>query len=401
MNLLAISTPIAQASDIDQARSLLHTANPGRCAKLVEAALKKTPNSPEWLELAAQCLYPGYSYAQRALSLAPNDAQAAAICALLACNQNDCARALYMAGAALQRDHRCGLAYAVISVCKAHSSDAHAEADALKAAEQAVKLSPNDYEVNRLAQKSFEEVGRIDESEKCFQRMCSFYPNSPEVWLMMAKLKRRNGDGEAAIACFDKAIDLRPKDTSALATRARLLQDMGKHSAAKAGFEQWVKIDPGSCPAQYFLGTEFEHDGNAQKAIDCYTKGIAIANRPKPPDKFLKLKSRLGKREYMWCWLKRMQLLEQIGRVDEALAQVNAILAADEYCDAALDIRERILMKKGHYAEAIQDLSKLITLDNDVSDWYKTRGNAYAKLNKQKEAAEDLAKAKHIDDFGF
>jgi len=42
----------------------------------------------------------------------------------------------------------------------------------------------------------------------------------------------------------------------------------------------------------------------------------------------------------------------------------------------------------------------LIELNPDVGDWYEARAEVYQKLNKPKEAADDFAKAKHIEEFG-
>lgn len=401
--LLAVFSPASLASDLDQARSLLHSPQRLQCANEIEAGLRKHPNSAEWLQLKALFMPPsdGYIYAQKAFSIEPHSAQMAATCALIAQERGNCDNALYMAGAALHLEPQCGLAFAVIAVCKSHESGKNADSDALKACNRAVQLSPNDYYVNRLTAGCYELAGDMPRAESCIHRMIAAYPNSIDPLMMLAKLKRRNGQYDEALAYFDKAAKVDPANASAVAARARMLQDLGKHDAAEAGLKKWARIFPTAFPAHFFLGREYELGGHKQQAIDCYSKAIATANQPTSPDKFLKEKSMLGKREYMWCWVYRMKLLEQLGKTDQALAQAGAMLAADRNCDTALDVRQRIFMKQGRYADAIKDLSSLISLDNDIADWYTARAAAYTKLNKPKEAAADLARARHLDQYGF
>ena len=95
-----------------------------------------------------------------------------------------------------------------------------------------------------------------------------------------------------------------------------------------------------------------------------------------------------------------MDIESRLGYQELALADATEILKVDHACDAALSARQSLLLKKGRYLDAIRDLTRLIELNPDVGDWYEARAEVYQKLNKPKEAADDFAKAKHIEEFG-
>jgi tetratricopeptide (TPR) repeat protein len=63
-------------------------------------------------------------------------------------------------------------------------------------------------------------------------------------------------------------------------------------------------------------------------------------------------------------------------------------------------IRQKLLRQNGRWADAIKDVDRLIAVNSDVSDFYKWRAEAYEHLNNKQKAQEDIARAKHIDEYG-
>jgi tetratricopeptide (TPR) repeat protein len=95
-----------------------------------------------------------------------------------------------------------------------------------------------------------------------------------------------------------------------------------------------------------------------------------------------------------------MQAEIALGHQDRALADATEMLRVNPTSDVALDTRQSILRKNGKYTDALRDLDVLIKMNPDVPDWYKDRAAVYQKLKMTAKANDDLAKAKHVEQFG-
>jgi tetratricopeptide (TPR) repeat protein len=223
---------------------------------------------------------------------------------------------------------------------------------------------------------------------------------------MRAHFKQANDDPLGAVADFGTVIKLDPTNNTALGKRARILANTGHKKEALAAFEQWQRAYP-NFPSVYFYKGRFEHDiGLWQQAIKDLQSAVSKSNGKEAPGNVYLLPNpgtrshSMDNKNYKLSWIMQTEILGQLGQADAALYDADQILRADPNCDAMLSLRQKLLRQKGRWADAIRDLDKLIALDADVSDFYQWRGEAYQHLNKKEKAEADLAKAKHIEQYG-
>jgi tetratricopeptide (TPR) repeat protein len=389
-----------QSAKVREAWRLFNSSQKDKSVAMAEAALKLNPKSADWHEVLALSLPRSkyqYQQALTALSLNPSCARIMTTCAILDYQQGSTQEALRLAERAAQIDPNDGRTLAVLATCQSLLGN---QAESERLFYKAVKLNPRDHDVNLLAAAYFTHQANEAQAASAFQRLAETYPKSADFLVLRGKDKRSKNDLTGALSDFDLAVKLEPKNIAAVAVRAKLLTQLGRHKEASAGFEKWAEVQGDSAIAHLQLAKSCMNKGDFQKAILAFDRAIQLANEPNNATVYLSSQTGLSVSQYQLCWVKRMELCEKYGQADLALAQATTMLQAEPNSNSALEVRQNILRKKGRYAEAIADLTKLIALDNDVSDWYKDRAEAYQKIHKIKEAESDLARAKHIDQYG-
>jgi tetratricopeptide (TPR) repeat protein len=364
--------------------------------KIARHHLEKDPKAADWLEVAALAVnVPSekLAYAQKALTAAPANPRVLTTCAMLALQTGSRQEAVRLSTKAVQLAPQDGRACAVLAACVGGEKASELFA-------KAIQLSPNDYDVNNLAFTYYEQTMDEQSAEASLRRMTEHPGHASDAFVALAKYKRRAGDLNGAIEAYNKAIKLDPNSILALAGRSKLLAQLGKNDEAQEGFKKWAQLTPASAAATLQLAKGYFKAGKKAEAISSYSAAIKLANGNLPERVYATKQMAISPRDYKSCWIHRMEMLAQTGKPDEAIAQAALLIAVDPTCDAALSLHERIMMERKNYAEALNDLNKLIALDADVSEWYKARADAYDKLNKPDEAAEDRKKAGHIDKFG-
>jgi len=85
--------------------------------------------------------------------------------------------------------------------------------------------------------------------------------------------------------------------------------------------------------------------------------------------------------------------LKNMGRLQEAIEDLNRAIALNPEYTLAYNNRGVILKKAGMFREAIEDFDKAIDLDPSYSKAYNNRGSAYGKIGRFDKAVEDFDKA--------
>jgi tetratricopeptide (TPR) repeat protein len=190
--------------------------------------------------------------------------------------------------------------------------------------------------------------------------------------------------------------------TAARIKKAKLLQKLGRHKEAIEEFDRVSDVGHASPILYSRRATSLLKVGDNKRALEDLNVAIRKLNLPAKKDEHVFVANLAGMKEpdYLNCWAQRMQAEIALGQQERALADATEILRVNPTTDVALDVRQSILQKRGKYADALRDLDVLIKMNRDVPDWYKDRAAVYQKLNMAAKANDDLAKAKHIEQFG-
>jgi tetratricopeptide (TPR) repeat protein len=390
-------------SDLQKARQLLHTPQVYKSIKQARAVLAKNPNSAEWQQFMAQCFIDrddllAVKYAGKALSLKPKDAGIMATYALTLLKTRGPQSAGRVASRAARIDPLNGLALAILGTCDQQTEQA-ALAHELFA--RATELSPFDFDVNVLAIRYYE-TSLDDRSNECAERLVKRFPNSPLAFMTQGKLRRKQEDAAQGLVDFDRALALDPTLTGAHYERGKLLQRLERDKEAIPEFDKVIEGYPRSADDRFHRAQSLLKVGQLKRGLADLNDAVRLANPPGQNDarKFVPSQTGMSKKDYVLCWSKRMDLETQLGYQELAMADATEILRVDHANDGALAVRQSLLRKAGRNLEALADLNALLKLNPEISDWHQARAEVYQKLNRSAEAANDLAVAKYLDQYG-
>ncbi|MCS7091572.1 MAG: tetratricopeptide repeat protein [Verrucomicrobiota bacterium] len=201
-------------------------------------------------------------------------------------------------------------------------------------------------------------LGRTNEAIRNFERLLAFKPHFGPGWLSLGMLLEASGRAEAARPCFEKALKNRIRRPGDLALLARFCKARGWWEAAVTNYldalalhpadaqlhmevgQCWVQLNrradavrhfaeavrlaPGSVQARFLYGLELARSGEAAAAERQFREAVRIM-----PDL---LEARLNL---------ALTLMDQ-GRLTEALAELDAVLARDPQNASARSWRDSI-----------------------------------------------------------
>jgi tetratricopeptide (TPR) repeat protein len=227
-----------------------------------------------------------------------------------------------------------------------------------------------------------------------------YYSARASAYEKVKKYKEASGD-------YEKAIVFSPKDVTAIVSLGRVFNDMGKFDEAlvllnRASFLD--KRDTKVYPEKVITLIGLEKLDLALKVSDS-----AVIVKDEPINYYyrgiiyVKLNNDiLGKKELEKAISKDKKMVEprvaladlliRNGNPQEAMNQINIILAGDDKNTQAYVIRSEIYKKNLDYPSAINDLSKTILIDPANPEYYLKRGLYYQEFNQHTNAINDFSK---------
>lgn len=202
-----------------------------------------------------------------------------------------------------------------------------------------------------------------------------------DLYLRRAALRRALGDLPAALADAEAARELDPSSASAIATVAQLRAEKGDTAGAVALLDQRIELG-GEARDRYvsvkadILGTYGEPE-EALKLVD-----TLLEEKPGRPDL---LNSR--------CWIKGTRSV----MLDTALKDCTSAIELGSSTYQALDSRAMVWFRLGRYEEALQDLNAVLDASPDLAESRFMRAVVLSRLNRAAEGTADLAIARSID----
>lgn len=334
---------------------------------------------------------------RKVLAANPNDADAHADMARVYMNLEKCPQTIAEATRAIELDPKMARAYAFRSYCFFKSGKLpEGFADSQKLVDY-YTVNSNDWAIwncmdNRA--RAYQMVGKIREAKADLATV--------RIYKMLddAGKLREAGSLEAAIEKIDQILVLEPLLADLWYLRGVVGSNQRKHWQAIADYSRAMRFAGDLPMLYYFRGDCYQQLGMHQQAIDDYSK-VIDANPRIVAYRFVCEIGRL--RDEHWrddtsavnvgdVHFLRAQSYAAIGKLPQALKDIDAVLAKDPKDDKALTLRAELILGTGKYDDAIKDYTRAIEAKPD--DWrrYKDRGDAYLRIGKDAEALADFSK---------
>ncbi len=148
---------------------------------------------------------------------------------------------------------------------------------ALVAYEQAIALSPTNYQAWRDKALCLKELKRFDEAMQALNTILPIYKEKPELWstagdILLVEMQKY----AESIPFFEKAISLDSQDTHSLVNLAFAYDKTGKPDKALELYRQALDINPSLTDAWNKAGNILTRAGQFEDAVRMYDKGLSI-----------------------------------------------------------------------------------------------------------------------------
>ncbi len=331
--------------------------------------LAQNPNDPDALHLLGLLAHQaghtaaGIEHIERAIALKPDPQFFSNLAEIYrAAGQID--RGIACCQRAIELAPNLGSAYINLA---ALLQAANRAGEAYNAARRAVELSPQDGSAHRVLGNLLLALGRLDEANVSLQNAVQRNPQDAAAWTNLGILNARLGKPDVSAQCHFRAMQISPQNAEILNNLGQALAICGRHADAANYLQQAVKINPDMLEAQENLAACLEQLNRfAESVALCKT---LIARNPARTSYYcimanalmymtdlegaeaalrqaLKYESNPDLHQILSVCLTRM------GRVDEAIAEINIAIAMRPNWVEGHFSKALILMFAGRYDEA-------------------------------------------------
>jgi len=210
---------------------------------------------------------------------------------------------------------------------------------------QATVLPRKAIELNHAGAVAFAS-GHLEIAEARIALALEYNPKFTEAWVNLGLINEAHGNFELARKDFVRARDLNPDLPISHHALGQLDEVQGHYPEAEHNYRAALKVDPGFAPSRMNLGRRLFERGAYDDAREQFLRLTQVA--PEAPA----------------GWTGLCEALFKLGRTDEAedvIAHMSEALQGDP--NIAI-LRGRVLLGKGHYAEAAAELQPVTELDD-------------------------------------
>lgn len=209
-----------------------------------------------------------------------------------------------------------------------------AYADAMRVAAQAIGRFPLLPSVWHGAATAHDAAGEVEKAMEFLRRAISLNPHWMQCRLQLARLLRRDGNLKEALVALDEAVRREPLDPHLRMNRASVLWDLGRHDEAFGELHLALGRQPDLLAAWHLLCAWCDDAGRG-----AHPKQLVRS--------FLDVRPRDAR---MW-WI-MAQRCAVTGDADEAFTALDRALEIDPRFIEASDLKARLLVDEGRWAEA-------------------------------------------------
>jgi tetratricopeptide (TPR) repeat protein/TolB-like protein len=144
------------------------------------------------------------------------------------------------------------------------------------AAEEALRLDPEQPLVQLALATIDEGTGRLEEARSGLETLLRTHPDNDEAHRLLGRVLGRLGRGDEALAHLQKAVALRPGYWRNHQQLGLAHLDAGRHPAALASFERIIELQPDLAWGHEMVGTVHHVRGDLPAAIESYRRALAL-----------------------------------------------------------------------------------------------------------------------------
>jgi tetratricopeptide (TPR) repeat protein len=245
--------------------------------------------------------------------------------------------------------------------------------DAIVQFTSAIGQEPSNAEYYYARGRSYEQLKKFTEAYADYEKALVFKPKEVTYVVALGRVCNSLGKYDEALVLLDRASGLDKRNASIYPQKVQSLMGLEKYDLALRVSDTAILIK--------------------DDAINHYYRGLD----------YVKLNNDiLGKKEFETSIKKDKEYIEpRIALADllirnnnqqEAMNQINLILATDDKNTEAYIIRSEIYKKNLDYPNAINDVSKTILIDPANPDYYLIRGKYYQEFSQHTSAIADFSK---------
>jgi len=144
------------------------------------------------------------------------------------------------------------------------------------AAEEALRLDPEQPLVQLSLAAIDEGTGRLEEARAGLEALVRAHPDNDEAHRLLGRVLGRLGRGDEALAELQKAVSLRPGFWRNHQQLGLAHLSAGRHAAAAAAFRRIIELQPDLAWGHQMLGTVQHVQGDLAGAIESYRRALAL-----------------------------------------------------------------------------------------------------------------------------
>jgi tetratricopeptide (TPR) repeat protein len=257
---------------------------------------------------------------------------------------------------------------------------------AIECFRRAIRLCPEHADGHFNLGVAYRSLKRWNEARAALERAVQLQPQWPEAQFNLGNCYRDERRIDEAIACFEAALRVRPDYPKALNNLASLLRGRGEAKRAEELLRRAIALDPRHASAFFNLGGLLRERGELSAALECLVQALEIC--PDSPayqterDEILRGLLRQRAKDY-----------RHAKRYDEALAEIDKLLAVDPRSAAAYTLRGSVLMLQGDVHGAIEAYERALAIKPGLVQVLCAIATAYYLLRRPSDARRALEAA--------
>lgn len=296
---------------------------------------------------------------------------------------------------------------------KADSLSIRLNAPELKAVNAALLKDPSNVALYKKRAQIYLSIRQPEEAIFDARRAIRLDSLDPSNYLALVDIYFAQNKTREAKETLENAEKKFPENTELLLRLAELYYLVRQYQKGIDYVNKALKADEGLAKAYYIKGTIYKESGDTNRAVSSlvtateqdnrfadafYDLGVIYAARRNPLameyyNSALRLEPSNPEMLYG-----RARLLQDLGQIDQAIAEYEAILKTDKTCERCLyNLGALQLEAKKDPGKAIDYFTRAIALNPDDANSYFARGYAYAKLNDKKNAQADYRNCLRIE----
>jgi len=149
--------------------------------------------------------------------------------------------------------------------------------EALKAIQQALKLSPEFTNALIAEGTILKRLNRLPEAIDIYRKIADSHPTDAEAWNNLGNALEDHGDFNDALIYFDKALGLKPDLKETLFDKGQVLNLQKRYGEAIVPLQEDCELDSQDAEARYELAFAFYKIGNGPKATSLIAEALKLS----------------------------------------------------------------------------------------------------------------------------